>query len=126
MLPRSKSAFLVSHLPRLSWISANSLFVSSRIFQEIIDTVGDMAGEPVGLLTADDRDSWTKAREHLVSLADSNREILETIEASTLVVPLEDSNPTGIEKRAWDLWVRDGENRWFDKHERESFILLPP
>ncbi|CAG8433028.1 6323_t:CDS:2 [Ambispora gerdemannii] len=72
---------------------------------------------PVGVLTADDRDKWTVAREHLLTLSPQNRETLNKIEDSLFAISLDDY-ATGLDL---DLWTRNilhgfnGHNRWFDK-----------
>ncbi|CED84561.1 Carnitine O-acyltransferase CRAT [Phaffia rhodozyma] len=101
-----------------------------RLFQEVIDTVGDKEGPPVGLLTSQNRDIWADARDHLISIAPSNQDILEKIQSSILAVVLDDDHhathaggQSELEDRSWNLWVgKDGENRWFDKHQ---FIVTP-
>ncbi|KAG0260950.1 hypothetical protein BG011_001456, partial [Mortierella polycephala] len=49
------------------------------------------ASAPVGLLTCDQRDAWTKAREHLVVLDPKNRESLQVIEDALFCVTLDSS-----------------------------------
>ncbi|CAD6581459.1 MAG: hypothetical protein CYPHOPRED_001580 [Cyphobasidiales sp. Tagirdzhanova-0007] len=44
----------------------------------------------IGVLTGDDRDSWTNAREHLISLSSVNRANLSAIEDSLFVLALDD------------------------------------
>ncbi|CAG8568154.1 1596_t:CDS:2 [Ambispora leptoticha] len=72
---------------------------------------------PIGVLTADDRDKWTIAREHLLTLSPQNRETLNKIEDSLFAISLDDY-ATGLDL---DLWARNvlhgfnGHNRWYDK-----------
>jgi carnitine O-acetyltransferase len=70
---------------------------------------------PVGILTSQNRDAWTHAREHLLSASPSNKDALEAIEASSFVVCLDDASPVTLEERAHSYWHGDGSNRWFDK-----------
>ncbi|WVR07972.1 hypothetical protein IAU60_005015 [Kwoniella sp. DSM 27419] len=82
----------------------------------------------VGILTADERDTWTKNREHLLLLSPSNRSTLEAISSSLLVLSLDPYTLPSIPSEdplrlpAVDSQVRntasgiDGaRNRWFDK-----------
>lgn len=59
----------------------------------MIYDVNQKDGKPspaVGVLTGHDRDSWTEAREHLLTLAEKNRSNLNAIEDSLFVVALDD------------------------------------
>lgn len=69
----------------------------------------------VGILTAERRGEWTKMRENLIAASPANKAALETIEASSFVVCLDDATPVTLEERAHQLWHGDGSNRWFDK-----------
>jgi carnitine O-acetyltransferase len=69
----------------------------------------------VGLLTSENRDIWTKARERLIAAHPSNEAALKTIETSSFLVCLDDANPVTLEERAHQYWHGDGSNRWFDK-----------
>jgi carnitine O-acetyltransferase len=70
---------------------------------------------PIGILTTQQRDTWTYAREHLLSAAPSNKAGLEAIEASSFLVCLDDASPVTLEERSRQYWHGDGSNRWFDK-----------
>lgn len=91
---------------------------------KLADTKGD--GVAVGTLTGEDRDVWTEARNHLVSLSPKNAEILKTVQSAIVVVNLDDKLPSeGRDGRSWNLYTGDGtpgRNRWFDKHE---FVVDP-
>ncbi|KAL7417765.1 acyltransferase ChoActase/COT/CPT [Mrakia frigida] len=101
-----------------------------RLFNDVIHTVGADEGPAVGLLTSENRDNWTKARDHLISISKTNAETLEAIQSAIVVVALDDSDPTSssrldtkLNDRSWRLWVGEGGvNRWFDKHQ---LIVLP-
>ena len=69
----------------------------------------------VGALTSENRDIWAEARESLCLAHPSNVATLETIQASSFVVCLDDASPVTLEERAHQYWHGDGSNRWFDK-----------
>ncbi|KAF2401943.1 carnitine O-acetyltransferas-like protein [Trichodelitschia bisporula] len=70
---------------------------------------------PVGILTTQNRDAWTHAREHLLAAGPENKATLEAIESSSFIVCLDDAAPVTLEERARQYWHGDGQNRWFDK-----------
>lgn len=98
-----------------------------QAFQKVIE-VADARGQgpAVGALTGDNRDTWTDARDHLISLSPENAKSLEAIESSILVICLDDASPVaGRDGRSWNIYTGDGRparNRWFDKH---SFVVDP-
>ncbi|KAG4025647.1 hypothetical protein MFRU_053g00160 [Monilinia fructicola] len=69
----------------------------------------------VGILTSENRDIWTDAREVLLKANPSNAKILKEIESASFVVCLDDAAPVTLEERAHQYWHGDGANRWFDK-----------
>ncbi|KAL8949779.1 MAG: hypothetical protein Q9222_004141 [Ikaeria aurantiellina] len=69
----------------------------------------------IGALTSQNRDIWTSARELLISANPANATALETIQASSFVVCLDDASPVTLEERAHQYWHGDGQNRWYDK-----------
>ncbi|OCF34330.1 carnitine acetyltransferase [Kwoniella heveanensis BCC8398] len=82
----------------------------------------------IGVLTADERDTWTKNREHLLLLSPTNRSTLNSISSSLIALSLDPytlpSIPSSDPLRlpAVDAQVRNtatgihgGRNRWFDK-----------
>ena len=69
----------------------------------------------IGALTSQNRDVWSSARLKLLSAHPSNAMALETIQASSFVVCLDDASPVTLEERAHQYWHGDGRNRWFDK-----------
>jgi carnitine O-acetyltransferase len=69
----------------------------------------------VGILTTENRDIWTDARETLLNAHPSNAKALEAIESASFVVCLDDAAPITLEERAHQYWHGDGSNRWFDK-----------
>ena len=69
----------------------------------------------VGILTSENRDIWTDARKTLVEAHPTNHKNLQTIEAASFLVCLDDAAPVTLEERAHQYWHGDGANRWFDK-----------
>jgi carnitine O-acetyltransferase len=69
----------------------------------------------VGVLTTENRDVWTHAREVLLKAHSSNAQALKDIESASFVVCLDDAAPVTLEERAHQYWHGDGQNRWFDK-----------
>ncbi|KAL8929234.1 MAG: hypothetical protein Q9208_001317 [Pyrenodesmia sp. 3 TL-2023] len=69
----------------------------------------------IGALTSQNRDTWTSARDLLLSSNPANAAALETIQASSFVVCLDDASPVTLEERAHQYWHGDGQNRWYDK-----------
>lgn len=69
----------------------------------------------VGVLTTENRDVWTDAREVLLKAHSSNAAALKAIESASFVVCLDDASPVTLEERARQYWHGDGCNRWFDK-----------
>ncbi|WFD37994.1 carnitine O-acetyltransferase [Malassezia japonica] len=98
----------------------------------IIEDASTGRGEALGLLTAEQRDTWSLAREHLLTLAPQNRKSLDSVQSSLFVLSL-DSNVLGLpqghpsaevgcEPAVADAHAistsgggRFGHNRWFDK-----------
>ncbi|KAK4687387.1 hypothetical protein P7C73_g2745, partial [Tremellales sp. Uapishka_1] len=85
-------------------------------------------GIAVGVLTADERDTWMKNREHLLSLSASNRNTFDSISSSLLALSLDSytipsvSTSDPLKLPAVDAQIRNcasgidgGHNRWFDK-----------
>ncbi|KAL1303865.1 hypothetical protein AAFC00_000320 [Neodothiora populina] len=69
----------------------------------------------VGILTTENRDTWTEMRESLIKTNPANQTALETIESASFVVCLDDAKPVTLEERAHQYWHGDGSNRFFDK-----------
>ncbi|KAB5535250.1 carnitine O-acetyltransferase-like protein [Coniochaeta sp. 2T2.1] len=69
----------------------------------------------VGVLTTENRDVWTDAREILLSADPKNKKAMEAIESASFVVCLDDAAPVTLEERAHQYWHGDGQNRYFDK-----------
>lgn len=86
--------------------------------ERVIQLAGNDLAEPVGALTSDNRDVWADARAELIAASPSNIASLEAIESSMIVVALDDTKPVTRQQACWNLWVGDGRNRFFDKHQR--------
>ncbi|KAL9100613.1 MAG: hypothetical protein Q9163_004029 [Psora crenata] len=69
----------------------------------------------IGALTSQNRNVWHNAREALLSAHPANAQALETIQAASFVICLDDASPVTLEERAHQYWHGDGQNRWFDK-----------
>lgn len=69
----------------------------------------------VGIMTTENRDTWTEMRESLIKSNPANLTALQTIESASFVVCLDDASPITLEERAHQYWHGDGSNRWFDK-----------
>ena len=69
----------------------------------------------IGALTSQNRDIWYNARKTLQSAHPANVQALETIQAASFTVCLDDASPVTLEERAHQYWHGDGQNRWFDK-----------
>ncbi|WFC99747.1 carnitine O-acetyltransferase [Malassezia yamatoensis] len=103
-----------------------------KALHAIVQDGSKQPGQGVGILTTEQRDTWTLQREHLLKLSPDNRATFDSIESSLLVLSL-DSNvlatPTqhqgtqvGCEPATADAHAiatsgggRLGHNRWFDK-----------
>ncbi|GAA5892436.1 choline/carnitine O-acyltransferase [Sporobolomyces salmoneus] len=101
------------------WLSEKEL---ETLFKQVVEMAGSEAdANPVGALTAADRDVWTKAREQIVSHDPKNLQSLERIESAIIIVSLDSTSPVTREQKARGLWVGDGKDRWFDKHQLVVF-----
>ncbi|GEM08286.1 hypothetical protein Rt10032_c05g2303 [Rhodotorula toruloides] len=97
------------------WLSEKELEV---LFKQVVDAAGSEAdAHPVGALTAADRDTWTRARTDLIQHDAQNEKLLERIESAIIIVSLDSNSPYTREEHSWGLWVGDGKDRWFDKHQ---------
>ncbi|KAJ3282746.1 Carnitine O-acetyltransferase mitochondrial [Rhizoclosmatium sp. JEL0117] len=98
----------------------NGKQLSTDEIKEQIEAIYNTADQfedvpPVGVLTTLDRDTWTHARQELLSFSKKNQLSLDKIETAAFVICLDDSKPTTLEERAMGCWVGDGKNRFFDK-----------
>jgi hypothetical protein len=60
-----------------------------------------------------------QAREALLAASPQNKESLTNIESAAIIVALDDSKPVTREEVARGMWVGDGRNRFYDKHQCE-------
>ncbi|GAA6022135.1 hypothetical protein JCM10207_000773 [Rhodosporidiobolus poonsookiae] len=101
------------------WLSEKEL---ETLFQQVVDQAGAEADpHPLGALTAAHRDLWTQARKDLVEHDPQNLKSLERIESAIIIFSLDSKKPITREELAWGLWVGDGKDRWFDKHQLVVF-----
>ncbi|TKA57749.1 hypothetical protein B0A53_00898 [Rhodotorula sp. CCFEE 5036] len=101
------------------WLSEKEL---EALFQKVVEQAGSEADpNPVGALTAADRDVWTKARQEIVSHDPKNEAALERIQSAIIIISLDSNKPYTREEKSWGLWVGDGKDRWFDKHQLVVF-----
>ncbi|KAI8061163.1 acyltransferase ChoActase/COT/CPT [Gongronella butleri] len=84
-------------------------------FERVIAQAGDNKGPAIGALTADNRDTWTEARDLLLAAHPNNENALNKIETSSFVVCLDDAAPTFRDEAVRQCWHGDGRNRFFDK-----------
>lgn len=94
-----------------------------RQFQRIQDLAKTTNDTPVGILTAENRDTWAEARQIILDASPDNQKALERIESAIVIVALDDSKPITREQISRGIWVGDGRSRWFDKHQRKCFAL---
>lgn len=80
----------------------------------IISHVDD-EGTWAGILTSDNRDSWAKYREELLTISPANAKYLQALEAAAFIVNLDDNSPVGYTEHAKAGMLGDGSNRWYDK-----------
>lgn len=70
---------------------------------------------PIGILTAANRDVWYENFTKLTSSSPINKANFETIFQSSFALCLDDSNPITIEEKSRNCWHGNGTNRYFDK-----------
>ena len=97
------------------------LELEQQISKIIAEAGQEPDGFPVGVLTSENRDTWTEARDHIVANP-QNAKALERIESAVVIVCLDDTKPTTREDLSWACWTGDGRNRWYDKHQCEWFL----
>ena len=82
-------------------------------FERIYKTAKD--APPIGILSTENRDLWTDAREILLKAHPNNAKALAEIEAASFVVCLDEASPVTLTERAKHHLYGNGQNRWFDK-----------
>lgn len=83
-------------------------------FRRIYDSAGADKAPGIGLLTSENRDSWTRIRTHLLN-SPKNSASLDVIERAAFVVCLDDTTPITRDQASRECWHGDGQNRFFDK-----------
>ncbi|XP_058808413.1 carnitine O-palmitoyltransferase 2, mitochondrial [Phymastichus coffea] len=87
--------------------------------QHILEDQRPDVANPVGILTAAERDIWASARSHLVQIGNNN--VLKKIDSAAFVVILDDEPIGTDQKKLLRRYLHgEAENRWFDK----SFSLI--
>ncbi|ORZ31786.1 acyltransferase ChoActase/COT/CPT [Catenaria anguillulae PL171] len=91
-----------------------------RMLAQVVDQVtapGFKHDFPVTVLTAEHRDTWAKARIHLLSLSPTNKASLSEVESALFTVSLDDfaPGPDLDEGHRVIAHALDGHNRWYDK-----------
>lgn len=103
--------------PSLPLSFENSLPPPSQISQ-IFTLAGPTPATPLGVLTSDNRDIWTHARQSLIAASPTqNAASLKKIDAAVIIVALDDTKPVTREAISYAALSGDGRNRWFDKHQ---------
>ncbi|TDH74039.1 hypothetical protein CCR75_009000 [Bremia lactucae] len=70
---------------------------------------------PVSILTSENRTNWAKARDHILSLDDMNKQSFDLIEQALFCVALDESSASTYDEIARNSLLGDGRNRWYDK-----------
>ncbi|OWZ21235.1 Choline/Carnitine O-acyltransferase [Phytophthora megakarya] len=70
---------------------------------------------PVSVLTSENRTNWAKARDHIISLDDINKQSFDLIERALFCVAMDESSATTYDEIARNCLLGDGRNRWYDK-----------
>lgn len=65
-----------------------------------------------------------QARAALLAASPQNKESLSTIESAAIIIALDNSRPVTREEISWGMWVGDGRNRFYDKHQC-AFLAFP-
>jgi len=65
-----------------------------------------------------------QARAALLAASPQNKESLSTIESAAIIVALDDLQPVTRKEISWNMWVGNGRNRFYDKHQR-AFTAFP-
>ncbi|KAJ1773561.1 Carnitine O-acetyltransferase mitochondrial [Coemansia sp. RSA 1813] len=82
---------------------------------QIVAAADSNAAVPVGILTADNRDSWTDSRKVLLQASSVNAATLDAIESSAFLISLERDAPVTREELSRAIWHGNGRSRWVDK-----------
>lgn len=111
-------------------VDASGEFLSAADLQKQFERIQELADSqpdeqyPVGILTAENRDTWTEARQLLLDAAPANKQALERIESAIIVLALDNSKPVTREEHSRGLWIGDGKSRFFDKHQCKFPLMM--
>jgi len=90
------------------------------ILEQIKAKAESQPGDPdsdVGVLTAQERDSWAKLRAAIAESGEPNRATLEAIDDCLFAIALDSTNCTNAHEVSQRMLSGgDGTTRWFDKH----------
>ncbi|TPX33587.1 hypothetical protein SmJEL517_g03505 [Synchytrium microbalum] len=81
--------------------------------KRIYHAAGDAKAIPVGVLTTQNRDVWTKVRNEMLE-SPLNIASLDQIETASFLIALESGTPQTYNESSRAAWVGDGRNRWWD------------
>jgi carnitine O-palmitoyltransferase 2 len=73
------------------------------------------ADQPLGVLTAENRDKWAELRSRLEQIG-NNKESLAAIDSALYALALDDTDSHDIDKLSLQFLHGDPRNRWFDKN----------
>lgn len=85
-----------------------------------LSELSSTSNSPVAVLTAEDRTTWAKQRNKIITIDSDNAEAMAIIERSLFVLCLDDGVPGDMEAYARAALHGEGGDRWFDK----SFHLI--
>uniref|UniRef100_A0A1D1YFG2 Carnitine O-acetyltransferase, mitochondrial n=1 Tax=Anthurium amnicola TaxID=1678845 RepID=A0A1D1YFG2_9ARAE len=83
--------------------------------KKIYELAGETKDPPIGVLTTENRDNWTKYRKMFIDADPKHEQLLKKIESSIFVLSLDDSSPITVDEISHACWAGDGRNRYFDK-----------
>jgi carnitine O-acetyltransferase len=94
-----------------------------RLLREVVEQVESYSRQGklqpcIPILTAEERDTWAKARSHLWKLSKKNQTTFNIIETSIFTLSLDDFHVPGFDMDLSHKVIAhglDGHNRWFDK-----------
>ncbi|KAK2767749.1 Type I Iterative PKS [Arachnomyces sp. PD_36] len=110
-------AFRRGHVYKIPLRQADGTSVSYQSLKKTFQAILDTRQKPVswaGILTADDRDSWTQVRQLVKDCSPENQAWLQTIEAAAFVIYLDEAKPRNSTERG-QQFLQTGFNRWADK-----------
>lgn len=94
-------------------ISPQEFLYAFRIVRDAVDKERTDPGIPI--LTADERTSWAKNRNHLIELSSDNAATLKMVESAAMTISLDDGEPKDYSELAQQTLGGDYHSRWCDK-----------